>query len=223
MLSGDENETKPLKKSARKGKADQDSKKAEPRKRKPAPRKDAQPEQVPAAAEAVSAPVTPAENTVAEDSVTEVASSEVASVAEVAPAEVDQAPDAQLEQLLEAAEEISTAAAPIEPVVMETPASETSTVVPLAAAEAAPVSYQAIADEYRRYTTESLDRTQTFFGRLAGVRSLDKAFELQSEFARQAYDGFVAESRKIRELHSQLAKQRLQQWEGFVARMIGPR
>ncbi len=95
--------------------------------------------------------------------------------------------------------------------------------MPDAPAETVAVSYQTIADEYRRYTTESLDRTQTFFGRLAGVRSLDTAFELQSEFARQAYDGFVAESRKIRELHSQLARQRLQQWEGFVARMIGPR
>jgi hypothetical protein len=56
-----------------------------------------------------------------------------------------------------------------------------------------------------------------------GVRTLDKAFELQTEFAKQAYDGFVAESRKIRELHSQLARQRLKQWEGLVARMMGPR
>ncbi len=228
MLGGDENETKPVKKSARKGKADQAGNKAEPRKRKPAPRKDEQPEQMLEAADAVSAPVTPADT-----GVTDVAFSEAAPAAEVAPAEADQALDTQVGQSSEAEELISTAVTPIEPVAIETspvvtsPAetsqAEICPAAPVAGAEAAPVSYQAIADEYRRYTTESLDRTQTFFGRLAGVYSLDKAFELQSEFARQAYDGFLAESLKIRELHSQLAKQRLKQWEGFVARMMGPR
>ena len=55
------------------------------------------------------------------------------------------------------------------------------------------------------------------------MRSLDKAFELQTEFAKQAYEGFVAESQKIRELHSELARQRLKRWEGVVARTINPR
>ena len=243
MLSGDENETKPAKKSARKSKADQDGKKAEPRKRKSAPRKDEQPAQVLEpevleAAEAISAPVVPPE-----DSAMDVVPTEIAPVVEHAAAEADQVPQAQAEPLIEAAEQISTAVTPIESAmteaavietstietsvietsVVETWPSATSTAVPVPAENAAPVSYQAIADEYRRYTTESLDRTQTFFGRLAGVRSLDKAFELQSEFAKAAYDGFVAESLRIRELHSQLARQRLKQWEGFVARMIGPR
>jgi hypothetical protein len=230
MLSGDENEIKPVKKSARKGKTDQDGKKAEPRKRKSAPRQDPQPEQVLQAeqvletVEAVSAPVPPAE-----DSLTDVLSSEVSPVAEVTLAEADEAPDAQPEQLLDGPELIDTqeligtAVTSIETVAIDVSPSESFPVVLAASAEVAPVSYQTIADAYRRYTTESLDRTQTFFGRLAGVRSLDKAFELQSEFARQAYDGFVAESVKIRELHNQLARQRLQQWEGFVARMISSR
>ena len=229
MLSGDENGIKPAKKSARKGKTDQDGKKAEPRKRKSTPRQDPQPEQVLEAAEPVAAPVTPAETSMMEVSSSEdlssseiLSSSEVLPDAQVAPAEAEEAPTAQAEQLPEAAEAVGTAVMPVETVVVET-SPESLSVVPAKAADAAPVSYQTIADEYRRYTTESLDRTQTFFGRLAGVRSLNKAFELQSEFARQAYDGFVAESRKIRELHSQLARQRLQQWEGLVARMIGPR
>ncbi len=219
MLSGDENETKPVRKSARKGKADQDGRKAEPRKRKSTPRQDPQSEQVLEASEAISTPVTPAENSLT-DVLSDVLSGEVSPAAPVTAAEAVEAPNAPAEQLLEAAEAIGTAVMSNETVVTETSLAESSSVVP---AETVPVSYQTIADEYRRYTTESLDRTQTFFGRLAGVRSLDKAFELQSEFARQAYDGFVAESRKIRELHSQLARQRLQQWEGFVARMMGPR
>jgi len=51
------------------------------------------------------------------------------------------------------------------------------------------------------------------------VRSLDKAFEVQTEFAKQAFETFLAESRKIHELHSELARQRVVQLEGFVARI----
>jgi len=51
------------------------------------------------------------------------------------------------------------------------------------------------------------------------VRSLDKAFEVQTEFAKQAFETFLAESRKIHELHSELARQRVVHLEGFVARI----
>jgi hypothetical protein len=83
-------------------------------------------------------------------------------------------------------------------------------------AEAAPVSYQTIANAYGDLTRRSLDQTTSFFERFLGVRSFDKAFELQTEFAKQAYDNFVAESQRIRDLHRELTKQRLQRWEGFV-------
>ncbi|WJR76199.1 phasin family protein [Bradyrhizobium sp. NP1] len=84
-------------------------------------------------------------------------------------------------------------------------------------ADAAPVSPLSIANAYGDYSRKSLEQTRSFLERLAGVRSPAKAFELQSEFAREAFDTFMAESRKIRELHSELAKQRLKRFEGFVA------
>ena len=94
---------------------------------------------------------------------------------------------------------------------------------PVATAQNVPVSYQTIANAYRNYTRQSLDQTRSFFDKLAGVRSFDKAFELQTEFAKQAYERFVAESQKIRELHSELARQGLKRWEDVVARTINPR
>ena len=45
------------------------------------------------------------------------------------------------------------------------------------------------------------------------------AIELQVAFAREAYETFVAESKKIRELQGELAKQRLARLEGFVTQM----
>ena len=51
------------------------------------------------------------------------------------------------------------------------------------------------------------------------MRSLDKAFEVQTEFAKQAFETFLATSRKIHELHSEFTRQRVAQFEGFVARI----
>ena len=105
---------------------------------------------------------------------------------------------------------------------METPLPEMSPIAaaqPAEAAEAALVSLQTIANAYGDYSKKSFEQTSAFVAKLACARSLDKALELQTAFAREAYETFVAESRRIRELQGELAKQRLQQLEGCVARM----
>lgn len=86
-------------------------------------------------------------------------------------------------------------------------------------ADAVPVSFQTIANAYGDFTRKSLEETRSFVEKLAGVRSLDKAMEVQAEFARQAYKTFVAESQKIRELHSELARQTLKPLEDLVRKM----
>jgi hypothetical protein len=82
----------------------------------------------------------------------------------------------------------------------------------------APISLRTIANAYGNYTLKSMEETRSFVERLGGVRSLDKAMEVQSEFAKQAYATFVAETQKISELHRELAKQTLKPLEGFVTR-----
>jgi len=98
----------------------------------------------------------------------------------------------------------------------ETPLTEMSPVAAAAPAETTPVSLQTIADAYGDYSKKSLEQTSSFVAKLAGTRSLAGAFELQTAFAREAYETFVAESKRIRELHRELAKQRLTRLEGFV-------
>jgi hypothetical protein len=51
------------------------------------------------------------------------------------------------------------------------------------------------------------------------VKSLDKAIEVQTEFAKTAYDTFVAESQKIGVLYSDLAKQSYKPFGDLVAKM----
>ena len=88
-----------------------------------------------------------------------------------------------------------------------------------AAAEPVSVSIATIANAYGAYTGKSLEQTWAFLEKLAAVRSLDKAFEVQTEFAKQAFETLFAESRKIHELYSELARQRVVHLEGFVARI----
>ena len=76
-------------------------------------------------------------------------------------------------------------------------------------ADPVPVSVQTIANAYGSYAAKSLEQTGSFFAQLAGVRSFNKVFELQTEFARQACETFASELQKISELHRELAKQRL--------------
>ena len=66
---------------------------------------------------------------------------------------------------------------------------------------------QAIATAYGDYTKKSFEDTKSFVEKLSGVKSLDKAIEAQTEFAKSAYETFVAESQKIAGLYTDLAKQ----------------
>ena len=87
-----------------------------------------------------------------------------------------------------------------------------------APAEPAPVSLQTIANAYRDYTRKSFAEFGSFFEQLSGVRSLDKAMEVQTEFVKRAYESSVAESQKIRELHRALARQTLEPFEGITGK-----
>jgi hypothetical protein len=80
------------------------------------------------------------------------------------------------------------------------------------------IDFQSIATAYTDYSKKSFEQTKAYVEKLAGVRSLDKAIEIQTEFAKQAYETFVTESQKIRELYSGLAKQSFKPIEGLVAK-----
>ena len=77
---------------------------------------------------------------------------------------------------------------------------------------------QAIASAYGDYTKKSFEDTKSFVEKLSGVRSIDKVLEVQTEFAKSAYETFVAESQKIAGLYTDLAKQTFKPLEGFTAK-----
>jgi hypothetical protein len=78
--------------------------------------------------------------------------------------------------------------------------------------------FQAIASAYGEYAKKQFEDTKSFAEKLSGVKSLDKAFEAQSEYARSAYETFVADAQKIAGLYGDLAKQTFKPVEGLVAK-----
>ena len=77
---------------------------------------------------------------------------------------------------------------------------------------------QAIASAYGDYTKKSFEDTKSFVEKLSGVKSIDKAIEVQTEYAKSTYETFVAESQKIAGLYTDLAKQTFKPLEGIVAK-----
>src|SRR6185312_1209257 len=66
-------------------------------------------------------------------------------------------------------------------------------------------SAQAIAVEVADYSKKTFEQGSAALEKLFGVKSLEKAIELQTEYAKTAYEGFVAEATKIGELYADLA------------------
>jgi hypothetical protein len=206
MLSGDEN--KPIGKSGQRKKNTQSQgKKAFSRRRKSAQPQELGQDQFQDIPEAISAPVT----STVEDAPPGVLLTERSSA---------ELPDSFADDSVPSVAVPSEEAVPLLPA--EAAPFPSTGATPVPSAEAAAVSYQTIANAYCNYTLQSFDQIRCFFEKLAAVRSPDKALELQTEFARLAYEGFAAESQKIHELHGELAKQRVKRWEDFVAWMIGP-
>lgn len=80
---------------------------------------------------------------------------------------------------------------------------------------------QAIATEVADYSKKAIEAGSATFEKLAGVKTLDKAIEIQSDFAKTAYEGYVAHATKVGELVTELAKETFKPLEGVIAKAQG--
>jgi hypothetical protein len=77
---------------------------------------------------------------------------------------------------------------------------------------------QAIAVEMADYSKKAFEDGSAALEKLFGIKSFDKAIEVQTEYARTAYEGFVAEATKLGELYSDLAKETYKPFEAVMPR-----
>jgi hypothetical protein len=76
-------------------------------------------------------------------------------------------------------------------------------------------STQAIATEIADYTKRSFESGAKTMENLVGAKTLDKAIEVQTEYAMSAYEGYVAHATKLGELYANLAKEASKPYEAL--------
>ena len=79
-------------------------------------------------------------------------------------------------------------------------------------------SLQSIAVETGEYTKKSFESGSAALEKLLSAKSLDKAVEIQTDYAKQAYESFVAEATKLGELYTETARDAYKPFEGLVTK-----
>jgi hypothetical protein len=79
----------------------------------------------------------------------------------------------------------------------------------------------AIVAEATDFAKKSLDSRLSFVEKLVGAKSFDSAIQIQSEYAKTFFEGFVAEATKMGELYSNLAKLAFKPFGGAIANSQG--
>jgi len=69
--------------------------------------------------------------------------------------------------------------------------------------------WQDIAVQSTDYSKNAFAASSAMFEKLLGARSVESAIQIQTEFAKQAYDGFVAQATRVSELYSRVASDAL--------------
>lgn len=77
---------------------------------------------------------------------------------------------------------------------------------------------QSAAVEVADYAKRSFEQSSATIEKLVGARTVESALQIQGEYVRTAYEGFVAQATKMGELATTVAKEALAPVEGLVAK-----
>jgi hypothetical protein len=78
---------------------------------------------------------------------------------------------------------------------------------------------QEIASQIADYSKRSFDQGTKTVENLLGARSLDKAVEVQTEYARSAYEDYVSHATKLGQLYTDLAKETFKSYQDFASKL----
>lgn len=78
--------------------------------------------------------------------------------------------------------------------------------------------FQAIATEVADYSKKAFEDSVAHFEKLVTVKSVEAAYELQTNYVKAAYEGYVAEAQKLGEMYADLAKDAYKPYEAPVAK-----
>ena len=86
------------------------------------------------------------------------------------------------------------------------------------AATAVAKGVQSLATEQADFAKKSFEDGTKALEKLMATKSLDKAFEVQSDYVKSAYEAFVAQSTKMGEMMTAVAKDAYKPFEAAIAK-----
>ena len=92
----------------------------------------------------------------------------------------------------------------------------------LTSAGTATKGVQDIVTAYADFSKKSFEETKSYVEKLAGVKSLDKAVEVQTEYAKSAYQLCTGEMSRIAELYKTMIKETYKPLAGLAAKTTSP-
>lgn len=78
---------------------------------------------------------------------------------------------------------------------------------------------QAIATELADYQKKSFEESSSVMEKVVASKSVEKAFEVQSDYLKSAYEGFVGEATKIGEMYADLSKEAYKPYESMFGKI----
>lgn len=78
--------------------------------------------------------------------------------------------------------------------------------------------FQAIATEAADYSKASFEKGSAALEDMIASKSVEKALEIQVAYAKESYEGFVAEMTKMGEMYTEMAKDAYKPFETMVAK-----
>jgi phasin family protein len=80
--------------------------------------------------------------------------------------------------------------------------------------------FQAIAAEVTDYSKKAFEDSTRHFEQLVSAKSIEQAIEIQSQFAKKAYDTYIAEMSKLGEMYVGLAKDAYKPVEAALVKKV---
>ncbi len=80
--------------------------------------------------------------------------------------------------------------------------------------------FQAIAAEFTDFSKKAFEDSTRAFEQLVGSKSIEQAVEIQSQYAKKAYETYIAEMSKLGEMYVGLAKDAYKPVEGAFAKKV---
>ena len=78
--------------------------------------------------------------------------------------------------------------------------------------------FQAVVAEVTNYSKKTFEDGTRAFEQLAGAKSVEQAFEIQSQYAKKAFDAHMAQMTKLGEMYASLARDAFKPIQDAVAK-----